>query len=65
MTNNEKFNVLLNSCAHSREIYNVLLSLATLTSKQECVNRETIHARLSELCSELETALKYQRECSQ
>ena len=27
MSNNEKFNTLLNSCDHSQEIYNVLLTL--------------------------------------
>lgn len=28
MTNNEKFNALLNSCTYPRQIYNALLALA-------------------------------------
>ena len=34
MNNNEKFNTLLNSCAHSRQIYNALLSFAKPSLQQ-------------------------------
>lgn len=54
MTNNEKFNVLLNSCRDPRQIYNALMALATPTPNQVCVTQETARARLFELGSKLE-----------
>ena len=35
MTNNEKFNVLLNSCAHAQQIYDFLMALAACQSLQQ------------------------------
>lgn len=54
MTNNEKFNVLLNSCRDPRQIYNALMALATPTPNPVCVSQETARARLFELGSKLE-----------
>lgn len=40
MSNNEKFNARLNSCAHSRQIYNMLLAWAAARSPLESIERE-------------------------
>lgn len=55
MTNNEKFNALLNSCANPRRTYDALMALAVPAPKTECAAQETTRARLSELSSKLET----------
>ena len=41
MTNNEKFNALLNSCANPRQIYNALLALAAAGFTMERLKQET------------------------
>lgn len=55
MTNNEKFNALLNSCSNPRRTYDALMALAAPTPKPECAAQETIRVRLFELNSKLET----------
>lgn len=40
MNNDEKFNALLNSCAHSRQIYNMLLAWAEAGSPLESIKQE-------------------------